>query len=59
LTVEKNGNLVLTDRGETLANSIFERHQVITEYLIHELGLDPRIAEDDVVESNTSSVSKH
>ena len=47
LSVEKNGNLILTDRGEALANSIFERHQFITQYLIQELRIDPRIAEDD------------
>lgn len=47
LLVEANGNLVLTSSGEALAKSIFERHQVITQYLMKELGLDSKVAEDD------------
>lgn len=47
LTIEKNGNLMLTPAGEALAKTIYERHQIITKYLITALGVDPTIAEED------------
>lgn len=47
LLVEKNGNLLLTPEGEAMAKTIYERHQIITRYLIEVLGVSKSVAEDD------------
>ncbi len=45
--VEKNGNLLLTSEGEKLAKTIYERHKIITRYLVDVLGVSQSTAEDD------------
>jgi len=47
LKVEKNGNLVLMTAGETIARTIYERHQIITRYLVEVLGVPNDTAEED------------
>ncbi len=47
ITIEKNGQILLTKDGEIKANSIYERHNAITEFLISSLGLDYEIASTD------------
>lgn len=46
ITVTPEGYIYLTPSGIEIANSIYERHQVITETLIH-LGVPANIAEED------------
>ncbi|MDF2595508.1 MAG: DtxR family transcriptional regulator [Clostridia bacterium] len=47
ITVEPNGNIVLTNVGRTKANEIYERHQLITLYLMETLGVDEDLAAHD------------
>ncbi|HOA42928.1 MAG TPA: metal-dependent transcriptional regulator [Bacillota bacterium] len=45
--MEKNGDIHLTEKGRARANSIYERHRLITEYLMRALGVDRETAEED------------
>ncbi len=47
ITMEKNGDIVLTKKGREKANQIYESHQIITDYLIRALGVDRDIATED------------
>ncbi|WP_066645058.1 metal-dependent transcriptional regulator [Christensenella timonensis] len=44
--VEKGGQLHLTEAGKKIAESIYERHRLLTEYLVH-LGVDEQTAASD------------
>ena len=46
LTVDVNGGLILTEMGEERAKSVFERHTVLTEFLVG-LGVNAEVASDD------------
>lgn len=46
LSVDGDGYLHLTDQGKVVAESIYEKHQFFTSYLI-EIGVDPIQAEAD------------
>lgn len=46
VTVDGNGGLHLTDAGKALAEQVYERHRLLTEYLI-ELGVDEETAAED------------
>ena len=46
IEVDKNGCLTLTEAGLEIAENIFERHTILTEYLI-KLGVDEEIASQD------------
>ena len=46
LLVEKDGAITLTDSGKKLAETIYERHTVLSELLIR-LGVDEKTATDD------------
>ena len=43
---EENGNLVLTESGKSIAEKIYERHTVLTKYLL-KIGVDKDIASED------------
>lgn len=47
LEVGDNGNLILTEKGEQKAESIFERHTVLTKFLVEVLKVEPQTAESD------------
>ena len=47
IDMESYGTIELTDAGRNMASSVLERHQIITDYLMLFLGLDPTIAEKD------------
>lgn len=47
IIMEADGNIVLTERGLTKAQSVLERHVVIKEYLEKILDVPPDIAEKD------------
>ncbi|MBQ3099929.1 MAG: metal-dependent transcriptional regulator [Clostridia bacterium] len=46
ITVDNNGYLNLTAHGQEIAEKIFERHTVISKFLV-KLGVDPYIAAKD------------
>lgn len=46
LTVEESGELKLTNEGFNIAEKIFERHTVLSQYLIN-LGVSPETATED------------
>lgn len=46
ILMEKDGAITLTDSGKKLAETIYERHTVLSELLIR-LGVDKRTATDD------------
>lgn len=47
ITMEQNGNLVLTDAGSKKANAVFERHTLIAQFLEMTLGVNSDIALQD------------
>ena len=44
--VTPEGYIYLTDSGQAIADMIYERHQFLSQWLIH-LGVDPKTATDD------------
>lgn len=46
ITVEKGGHIMLTQSGKAIAEKIFERHNLISEYLIA-LGVSENVAMED------------
>lgn len=46
VTVDGNGGLHLTDVGRALAEQVYERHRLLTEYLV-DLGVDEETAAED------------
>ncbi|MFA5636731.1 MAG: metal-dependent transcriptional regulator [Anaerovoracaceae bacterium] len=47
IRMERNGDIHLTEKGRNRANSIYERHRLITEYLMRALGVDEKTADED------------
>lgn len=45
--VDKNSNLILTDKGLQCATSVLERHAEIEKYLIEVLDVNPQTAHND------------
>lgn len=46
ITVTKEGFIYLTDSGREIAEMIYERHEMLTSWLVH-LGVDEAIASED------------
>lgn len=46
ITVSEDGYIHLTDEGREIASSVYERHTLLTDWLVH-LGVDPQIAASD------------
>ena len=46
LTVDEHGALLLTDRGRTIAQKIYDRHMILSRFL-EKLGVDAQTADDD------------
>lgn len=46
LTVDRDGHLSLTDEGMTVAKKIYDRHRLLTEYLVS-LGVSEDVASAD------------
>lgn len=46
ILVDKNGYITLTKRGKEIAEKIYERHTILTEYLVR-LGVNEKIATED------------
>lgn len=46
ITVSEDGYISLTEAGRKIAESVYERHTLLTDWLIH-LGVDPEVAASD------------
>lgn len=46
IQVDREGYITLTDSGLAIAEKIYERHELLSAWLIH-LGVDPEIAAED------------
>ena len=46
INIDDNGHITLTAKGERLAKSVYEKHKILTEYLIS-IGISKKIAEED------------
>ena len=46
ITVEKDGNIKLTDLGKSVAENMYARHTLLTKFLVN-LGVDEKTAADD------------
>ena len=46
ITVNRDGAIALTEKGREVAEKIYERHAVLTRFLVS-LGVDPAIATED------------
>ena len=44
--VDDNGYLKFSEEGKIVAEKIYERHKILTEFLVS-IGVDPQIASDD------------
>ncbi|MEE1196312.1 MAG: metal-dependent transcriptional regulator [Lachnospiraceae bacterium] len=49
IVVSQAGFITLTEKGMEIASSIYERHTVLTKWLIS-LGVDPKVAAEDACE---------
>ncbi len=47
IVIDKSGNISLTELGEKVSNEIYERHKLITQFLVSTLGVDENIASKD------------
>ena len=58
VTVDAEGHLSLTDIGKEVAAKIYERHHLLTEFLVG-LGVDPETASEDAckIEHHISDIS--
>jgi Mn-dependent DtxR family transcriptional regulator len=58
ITVSEEGYISLTEPGKEIAQMIYERHKILTNWLIS-LGVDPAVAADDAckVEHDVSTES--
>ena len=46
VVVRPDGRLELTEEGERVAQEIYERHRLLTDWLVH-LGVSPQVAAED------------
>lgn len=65
ITVTKEGFIYLTESGREIAEMIYERHQLLTEWLVR-LGVDEKIAsqdackiEHDISKESFEAIKKH
>ena len=58
IEVDKHGYITLTDEGHSLAQKMYERHTLLTKFLV-KLGVDEEIATDDAckIEHHISEAS--
>ena len=47
ITIDEDGTIKLTEIGMNKANKVYERHQLLTAFLINTAGVSPEIAEED------------
>jgi Mn-dependent transcriptional regulator len=47
ITMQENGQILLTEKGLEKANEIYDRHKIITSYLMLSLGVSRETADQD------------
>ena len=47
ITIEDDGQILLTKEGTKKAVSVYSRHNILTDFFSNYLGVDPKIAEED------------
>lgn len=47
LVMDPGGELILTDKGLEIANAIYERHRILSEFFVTVLGVDKSLADED------------
>ena len=47
ISINEDGYISFTDKGRTLATAIYERHNILTEFLQKVAGVSPQTAEED------------
>lgn len=47
ITVQENGQILLTEKGLKKAGEIYDRHKIITSYLMLSLGVSKEVADQD------------
>ena len=47
ITIDENGYIDLTDKGLVKAKNVFEKHQILTDFLIKTANVSKEIAEED------------
>ena len=59
ITIDKNSHIFLTEKGYTIANKIYERHELLKTFLMN-LGISEQTAEDDAckIEHDLSEETK-
>ena len=50
---DANGYLTLTDSGRSIAEKIYERHTLLSQFLVN-LGVDPEVAAEDAPQNRAS-----
>lgn len=65
ITVDKDGYIALTDAGKEIASKIYERHTMLTDFLVR-LGVDQETAvadackiEHDISDRSFAAIKKH
>ena len=65
IRIDPDGSITLTDAGREIAEKIYERHTVLTQWLIS-LGVDPDVAandacriEHDISDESFAAVKRH
>lgn len=58
VTVDEQGHISLTDKGLSIANKVYERHEILTKFLTY-IGVDEETAEEDSckIEHDLSEIS--
>lgn len=44
------GHITLTEKGEVYGRDVWRRHRTLRTFLVHELGVDPEVANDEACE---------
>ena len=65
ITMDKDGLITLTEKGRDIAQNMYDRHKLLTEFLLH-LGVDEKTAQEDACkiehdlsEQTFSAISDH
>ena len=46
IDIDENGYVTLKEKGLAIADKIYERHRILTQYFVN-IGVSPQVAEDD------------
>ncbi len=46
IDIDENGYITLKEKGLAIADKIYERHRILTQYFVN-IGVSPQVAEDD------------